>query len=55
MTTVLVDNATPETDAFVEKLEKNSCNMVYSNDVVPRVYGFLSFDSDFVDNVKGLD
>jgi len=55
MPTVLIDNATSETLAFVEKLEKNSCNMVYSNDVVPRVYGFLSFDSDFVDNVKGLD
>jgi len=52
MTTVLIDNATPETDAFVEKLEKNSCNIIYSNDVVSRGYGFLSFEKDFVDNSK---
>jgi hypothetical protein len=48
MTTVLLDNATPETDAFVKKLWDNSCNFVYNNDVVPRGYGYLSFIQDFV-------
>ena len=48
MTTVLLDNATPETDVFLEKLWKNSCNVVYKNDVVPRGYGYLSFIEDFL-------
>ncbi len=50
MTTVLLNNATPETDAFVEKLWNNSVNFVYKNDVVPRAYGFLSFIEDFIDD-----
>jgi hypothetical protein len=53
MTTVLLDNASPETDAFLEKLWDNSCNFVYKNDVVPRGYGYLSFIEDFVDNAQG--
>ena len=50
MTTVLVDNATPGTDEFVEGLWNNSCNFVYKNDPVPRAYGYLSFIEDLVDN-----
>jgi len=50
MTTVLRDNATPATDAFLEKLWNNSCNVVYKNDVVPRGYGYLSFIEDFLDD-----
>jgi len=52
MTTVLLDNATPETDVFIEKLWNNSCNVVYMNDVVPRGYGYLSFIEDFVENAQ---
>lgn len=52
MTTVLINNATPETDAFVEKLWDNSCNVVFMNDVVPRGYGYLSFVEDFVENAQ---
>ena len=52
MTTVLLDNATPETDVFIEKLWNNSCNVVYKNDVVPRGYGYLSFIQDFVENAE---
>jgi hypothetical protein len=50
MTTVLLNNATPETDAFVKKLRDNSCNFIYKNDVVPRGYGYLSFIQDFVED-----
>lgn len=50
MTTVLRDNATPATDAFLEKLWNNSCNIVYKNDPVPRCYGYLSFIEDFIDD-----
>jgi len=50
MTTVLLDNATPETDAFIEKLWDNSCNFAYKNDIVPRGYGYLSFVEDFIDD-----
>jgi hypothetical protein len=50
MSTVLLDNATPETDAFVKELSDNSCNFVYKNDVVPRAYGYLSFIQDFVED-----
>lgn len=50
MTTVLVDNATPTTDAFVEKLWNNSCNFVYKNDIVPRGYGYLSFAEDMFED-----
>jgi hypothetical protein len=52
MTTVLLDNATTETDAFLEKLWDNSCNFVYKNDIVPRGYGYLSFVEDFVDDAQ---
>lgn len=50
MTTVLLDNATSATDKFIEDLVKNSCNIVYKNDVVPRGYGYMSFIHDFVDD-----
>ena len=50
MTTVLEDNATPETDKFVEELTDNSCNFVYMNDVVPRGYANLEFINNFIDN-----
>jgi hypothetical protein len=50
MTTVLLDNATPATDKFIEDLVNNSCNIVYKNDVVPRGYGYLSFIEDFVED-----
>ena len=50
MSTVLLDNATPKTDAFVKELSDNSCNFVYKNDVVPRGYGYLSFIEDFVND-----
>lgn len=52
MTTVLLNNATPETDVFLEKLWNNSCNVVYKNDVVPRAYGYLSFIEDFVEDAE---
>ena len=52
MTTVLLDNATPATDKFIEGLVKNSCNIIYMNDVVPRFYGYLSFIDDFVDDIS---
>jgi len=51
MSTVLLDNASPETDLFVGELIENSCNMIYSNDVIPRTYGYLSFVEDYVDDV----
>ena len=44
------ENASPETAKFIEELEANSCNMIFSNDVVPRGYGYLSFIDDFVDD-----
>jgi len=50
MTTVLVGNPTPDTNAFIESLWNNSCNIVYNNDVLPREYGYLSFIEDFVDD-----
>jgi len=52
MTTVLLDNATPATDKFIEGLVKNSCNIIYKNDPVPRGYGYLSFIEDFVDDAS---
>lgn len=52
MTTALVDNedANPETDEFIEKLWKNSCNVVHSNDWVPRAYGYYEFIFDFLED-----
>mmetsp|Transcript_2351 Transcript_2351/g.3453 ORF Transcript_2351/g.3453 Transcript_2351/m.3453 type:complete len:450 (-) Transcript_2351:73-1422(-) len=59
MSISLIDNASDETDAFAKDLNDNSCNMIFSNDVVPRSYGYLSFCEDFVENsvndiVKGV-
>lgn len=51
MTTVLLDNASSETEDFVDELVANSCNMVFSNDIIPRGYGYLSFVEDYIDNV----
>jgi hypothetical protein len=53
MTVTLLNNASPETDKFVKDLNDNSCNMIFSNDCVPRGYGYLSFLEDFVDNATG--
>ena len=50
MTTVLINNASDETDTFVDELNDNSCNLILSNDPVPRCYGYLSFIQDFVEN-----
>ena len=36
MTTVLLDNASEETDKFVQEIADNSVNFIYKNDVVPR-------------------
>jgi hypothetical protein len=47
MTTVLVDNYTDETEKFCDELDENSCNLIFSNDIIPRAYGYLSFVSDF--------
>jgi hypothetical protein len=50
MTTVLINNASDETDTFIDELNANSCNLIFSNDVVPRAYGYLTFIGDFVEN-----
>ncbi len=50
MTTVLINNASDETDTFIDELDANSCNVILSNDVVPRGYGYLTFIEDFVEN-----
>ena len=50
MTTVLINNASDETDTFIDELDANSCNVILSNDVVPRAYGYLTFIQDFVEN-----
>jgi len=50
MTTVLINNASDETDTFVDELNDNSCNLIFSNDPVPRAYGYLSFIEDYVEN-----
>lgn len=36
MTTVLLDNASEETDKFVQEIAENSVNFIYKNDPVPR-------------------
>jgi hypothetical protein len=50
MTTVIIDNASDETDAFYEQLSENSCNFIYANDIVPRGYGYLNFCEDFIED-----
>ena len=50
MTTVLINNAPDETEAFIDEVDANSCNLIHSNDVVPRAYGYLTFIEDFVEN-----
>lgn len=50
MTISLENNASPETDDFLKDVNDNSCNMIFSNDVVPRGYGYMSFIDDFVDD-----
>ena len=52
MTTVILkDNCSKETEAFIDELNDNSCNIVFRNDVVPRAYGYLSFINAFVDDL----
>jgi hypothetical protein len=36
MTTVLLDNASEETDKFVQEIAENSVNFIYKNDPIPR-------------------
>ena len=50
MTTVLINNASDETDTFMDEVNDNSCNLIFSNDPVPRSYGYLTFIQDFVEN-----
>jgi hypothetical protein len=47
MTTVLVDEYNDESEKFCDELDENSCNLIFSNDLIPRGYGYLSFISDF--------
>jgi len=51
MSTVFEDDYTEETSKFVDELHANSCNLILSNDVVPRGYGYLSFIEDFSDDL----
>lgn len=51
MSTVLLDNASSETADFVDELAANSCNMIFSNDIAPRAYGYVSYIEDFIENV----
>lgn len=51
MTTVVLDDYSDETEEFVDELDENSCNLIFSNDLVPRVYGYLSFINDYADDV----
>ena len=55
MTTVLLDNAnaSDETIEFLVKLWCNSCNMIYSNDIVPRAYGYTDFLKAFAEDASG--
>jgi len=48
MTTVLIDNFSKETESFMEEIDANSCNLIHSNDVVPRGYGYLTFVQDLL-------
>lgn len=53
MTTVIVDDDddySKETEAFIDELHLNSCNLVYSNDVIPRSYAHLKFMNAFLDD-----
>ena len=52
MTTILKDSFSDETEEFIDELVDNSCNIILSNDIVPRGYGYLSFVDSFVDNAK---
>jgi len=51
MTTLFVDNFTEETEAFIDEIDENSCNLILSNDVIPRGYGYLSFINDYMEDV----
>jgi len=50
-TCVFNDKISKETEAFVEELNNNSCNLFLGNDVVPRAYGFMSFENDMLNDV----
>lgn len=51
MTTLLLDNYTEESEKFMDEINDNSCNIILSNDVVPRGYGYLSFINAFVEDI----
>lgn len=50
MTTVLLDNASDETDEFLQQIDDNSVNFIFNNDPVPRGYGYLTFIEDLIEN-----
>jgi hypothetical protein len=50
MTTVVLDEYTEKTEDFMEEMNENSCNLIFSNDPVPRCYGYLTFINDIVDD-----
>jgi hypothetical protein len=50
MTTVVLDEYSEKTEEFMEDINENSCNLIFSNDVVPRGYGYMSFVNDLVDD-----
>ena len=58
MTIAVIHNAKgehPSTDNLLKKMSENSCNLIYSNDVVPRACGYITFLEDFMDNaVEGI-
>jgi len=51
MTTVLLEEYTEKTEQFMEEINDNSCILIFSNDPVPRCYGYISFIEDIVDDV----
>jgi len=50
MTTVVLDNYSDETEQFMDEINENSCNIIFSNDWIPRAYGYVSFLEDFADD-----
>jgi len=54
MTTVLCGGTAtnPEAKTFIEAARENSCNFAFSNDFIPRGYGYMSFIIDLIDNVE---
>lgn len=52
MTLLLTDLecVSEETKEFVDAVDENSCNVVLSNDIISRGYGYLSFIEDYIDD-----